>query len=93
MLRQKYEPLHLLREHEGSVACVDWSPDDKLLLSCGQDCRVRLWDTEVAFYNIYTYFTSMCGLIWFRLVHVSAYSMDTIIQSVLAPGFLMARGL
>eukprot|EP00727_Mastigamoeba_balamuthi_P006738 m51a1_g2685 putative intraflagellar transport protein 80 homolog (728) ;mRNA; f:749144-752031 len=31
--------------HEGAVLKVDWNPVNNLIVSCGEDCRYRVWDS------------------------------------------------
>eukprot|EP01018_Ginkgo_biloba_P030558 Gb_17775 [translate_table: standard] len=37
---------HTLRGHQKPVSFVAWSPDDKLLLTCGIEEVVKLWDVD-----------------------------------------------
>ena len=37
---------HVLRGHTKALSFVAWSPDDTLLLTCGNDELVKLWDTD-----------------------------------------------
>jgi WD40 repeat protein len=39
--------LHVLRGHESGVGSLAWSPDDTMILTCGQDKKARLWNSEV----------------------------------------------
>jgi intraflagellar transport protein 80 len=32
------------KAHEGLVLKVDWSPNNNSILSCGEDCRYKVWD-------------------------------------------------
>ena len=32
------------KAHEGLVLKVDWSPNNNCILSCGQDCKYKVWD-------------------------------------------------
>lgn len=38
--------LHTLRGHSGMVSFLNWSRNDKRLLSCGNDRTIRLWDIK-----------------------------------------------
>ena len=38
---------HTLRDHRSGVVHVAWSPDDSRIITCSQDCKARVWDTEV----------------------------------------------
>ncbi|KAI3840060.1 hypothetical protein MKX03_015453 [Papaver bracteatum] len=37
---------HSLRNHQNPVSFVSWSPDDKMLLTCGNEEVLKLWDVE-----------------------------------------------
>jgi WD40 repeat protein len=37
---------HILRGHQKAVSFVAWSPDDTMLLTCGNEENVKLWDTS-----------------------------------------------
>ncbi|MCL7037952.1 hypothetical protein MKW94_006590 [Papaver nudicaule] len=37
---------HILRSHQNPVSFVSWSPDDKMLLTCGNEEVLKLWDVE-----------------------------------------------
>ncbi|CAN6460501.1 unnamed protein product [Victoria cruziana] len=37
---------HILRGHQKPVSFVAWSPDDKLILTCGNGELVKVWDVE-----------------------------------------------
>eukprot|EP00897_Mesotaenium_endlicherianum_P008127 jgi/Mesen1/7342/ME000377S06567 len=37
---------HVLVGHSKPLSFVAWSPDDRLLLTCGNDLLVKLWDTH-----------------------------------------------
>lgn len=37
---------HTLRSHENPVSFVAWSPDDAMLLTCGNGEVLKLWDVE-----------------------------------------------
>ncbi|XP_062148383.1 WD repeat-containing protein WDS homolog [Alnus glutinosa] len=37
---------HTLRSHENPVSFVAWSPDDSMLLTCGNGEVLKLWDVE-----------------------------------------------
>lgn len=39
--------VHRLGGHEGGVGNISWSPDDSLLVTCGQDKIARIWDAKV----------------------------------------------
>ena len=32
------------KAHEGLVLKVDWSPNNNCILSCGEDCKYKVWD-------------------------------------------------
>lgn len=32
------------KAHEGLVLKVDWSPNNNSILSCGEDCKYKVWD-------------------------------------------------
>lgn len=42
-----FQVRHTLREHNGSVVCIAWSPDDARLITCSQDNKARVWDASV----------------------------------------------
>ena len=31
--------------HEGVVLKLDWNPSNNLILSCGEDCKYKIWDS------------------------------------------------
>lgn len=37
--------LHILQGHAKPLSFVAWSPDDSLILTCGNDNKIKLWDT------------------------------------------------
>jgi WD40 repeat protein len=37
---------HILKGHQKAVSFVAWSPDDTMLLTCGNEESVKLWDTS-----------------------------------------------
>jgi WD40 repeat protein len=37
--------LHILHGHAKPLSFVAWSPDDSLILTCGNDNKIKLWDT------------------------------------------------
>lgn len=37
----------VFRDHEEAISFLSWSPDDSLILTCGRDKKVKLWDTKV----------------------------------------------
>ena len=43
-----FEVLHVLSEHEDGVCSLAWSPDDSMIVTCSQDKRARLWNTNVS---------------------------------------------
>jgi WD40 repeat protein len=43
---QRCEALHQLKGHTDALSFCAWSPDDSLLLTCGNDYKVKLWDTK-----------------------------------------------
>ena len=43
-----FEILHVLDDHEAGVCSLAWSPDDTILITCCQDKRARIWNSEVS---------------------------------------------
>ncbi|CAG8731370.1 2324_t:CDS:2, partial [Ambispora leptoticha] len=41
-----WELLHVLSEHADFVSFVSWSPNDSMLLTCGQDNEIKLWNVQ-----------------------------------------------
>lgn len=39
-----WEELACLRGHEMTITAIDWSPDDRRLVSSGRDHQVLIWD-------------------------------------------------
>lgn len=37
---------HTLRSHKNPVSFVAWSPDDTMLLTCGNGEVLKLWDVD-----------------------------------------------
>mmetsp|Transcript_735 Transcript_735/g.2495 ORF Transcript_735/g.2495 Transcript_735/m.2495 type:complete len:528 (-) Transcript_735:2384-3967(-) len=37
-------PMHVLKGHSKALAFVAWSPDDTMLVTCGNDSYIKLWD-------------------------------------------------
>jgi len=51
--RPHYQPLHTLRGHTKSISAVKFSPDGKLLASCGV-CVMNIWrlaDTDLILFS------------------------------------------
>lgn len=42
-----FQVRHTLREHTEPVVHVAWSPDDTRLITCSQDRKAKVWDTNV----------------------------------------------
>lgn len=40
------------KAHEGLVLKVDWSPNNNSILSCGEDCKYKVWDNYGKKYHI-----------------------------------------
>jgi len=32
------------KAHDGVVLGVDWNPGNNIIVSCGEDCKYRVWD-------------------------------------------------
>jgi intraflagellar transport protein 80 len=32
------------KAHDGIVLKADWNPSNNLIVSCGEDCRYKVWD-------------------------------------------------
>lgn len=43
-----FEVLQVLSDHDQGVGNVAWSPDDSMIVTCSQDRKARLWDTDVS---------------------------------------------
>lgn len=33
------------KAHEGLVLKIDWCPTNNLIVSCGEDCKYKVWDS------------------------------------------------
>jgi WD repeat-containing protein 26 len=44
-----FQVVRVLSDHEQGVASFAWSPDDKLMVTCSQDRKARLWNVDVGF--------------------------------------------
>lgn len=33
------------KAHDGVVLACDWNPGNNLIVSCGEDCKYRVWDS------------------------------------------------
>ena len=40
------------KAHEGLVLKVDWSPNNNTILSCGEDCKYKVWDSYGKYQSI-----------------------------------------
>jgi intraflagellar transport protein 80 len=59
------------KAHEGIVLKVDWCPSNNLIISCGEDCKYKVWDSY--------------GNLFFNLLGRNLYSSapyDHVINSV-----------
>lgn len=43
-----FEVLLVLSNHEDGVGSFSWSPDDSMIVTCSQDRKARLWDSNVS---------------------------------------------
>lgn len=43
-----FQVRHKLTDHTAHVAHLTWSPDDSKLITCSQDHKARVWDSEVS---------------------------------------------
>lgn len=48
-----FDVIHVFSDHEGGVCSLAWSPDDTMMVTCAQDRRARLWNTEVSWILIW----------------------------------------
>ena len=39
------------KAHEGLVLAIDWSPNNNCIVSCGEDCKYKVWDSYGTFSN------------------------------------------
>jgi len=46
VLEGSSKPYRVLSDHQAPLSFVAWSPDDSMLLSCGNDNLVKLWDVH-----------------------------------------------
>ena len=37
----------MLTGHEDAISFLAWSPDDSLIITCGNDHKVKLWNSSV----------------------------------------------
>jgi len=45
---ESYKCTHTLRQHDGDVLDLSWSPEDRWLASCSVDCTIIIWDVSVS---------------------------------------------
>lgn len=38
------------KAHEGLVLKIDWCPTNNLIVSCGEDCKYKVWDSYGNFF-------------------------------------------
>ena len=46
---ETFEVLHIFPGIEAGICSLSWSPDDSMIVSCSQDKRARLWNTQVSY--------------------------------------------
>lgn len=44
-----FRRIQVFEEHTAAVHYLAWSPDDKIIISCGKDNTARIWEVEVSF--------------------------------------------
>lgn len=47
-LVKRLKPVQTYKGHSSCVNALDWSPGGDLLVSGGEDCRIKIWSTERA---------------------------------------------
>ena len=45
-LVRRLQHLHTYKGHSSAVNALDWSLDGSMLISSGDDCRVKIWSAE-----------------------------------------------
>ncbi|KNZ72435.1 hypothetical protein J132_03401 [Termitomyces sp. J132] len=81
--RPNYEARHVLRGHTMSISAVKFSPDGKLLASCGAEKVVKIWspDTGEFLRNLSGHTQGLSDIAWSSdNVHLASASDDTTIR-------------